>query len=727
MAPAMIGGAVAQLRVNHLRLRPGVRHLGWTLAAVAAVIVVASRLLLALDPYVRLRHPGPPVWMSVTGDVAGPVFGVVTISVIGAVVITREPASRLGWALLGTALAAALTLLCEEYAIQGLVAAPGSLPLAEPAAWTQRWSFDLLLLGLVLGLLLFPDGRLSGRGARLTVWLAVAATVLAIANSFADPALLQTSVRDEGYPLPVTMPTALWRPSSMVAQWLGRPGFWAQMLLLPLASVGLLLRLRGAGGEQQRQIKWVAYAGAFVAIGWLVSYIDELPSFLHNEIPAEPLEEWSDLLWTFGVTVAVPVAAAFAVLRYRLYEIDRVVNRTVLVGGLAVFITGVYVTVVVGVGSAVGGFGPLLSLVAAAIAAVGFAPVRSRLQLLANRLVYGPRATPYEVLTDFAERLGEYADPGVLPMMARLVAEGLGANRAQVWLRVGPTLRLAAAWPPETGGQTALPISGEELPGRLSGGRVLSVRDQNQLLGALEISKDAGDRLTRHESRLLEDLARQAALILRTLRLIEELRTSRERIVSAHDDERRRLERDLHDGAQQRLLTSLVGLSMVESDMDAGRSEAARRSLADASQQLSQGLAELRDLARGIHPAIVTDSGLAAAIESLVELSHLTVALDVHVPGRLPAAVETTAYFLISEALANVAKHAAAPSARVCARVVGTCLLIEVADDGVGGADPARGSGLRGLEDRLAALGGTLRIKSPSLGGTRLEARLPCE
>jgi signal transduction histidine kinase len=723
----MIGGAVAQVRVNHLRLRPGVRHLGWTVAGVAAVVVVASRMLLALDPYVRLRHPGPPVWLSVTGDVAGPVFGVVTISVIGAVVITREPASRLGWALLGTALAAAMTLLCEEYAIQGLVAAPGSLPLAEAAAWTQRWSFDLLILGLVLGLLLFPDGRLSGRGARLTVWLAVAATVLTIANSFADPALLQTSVRDEGYPLPVTMPTALWRPASMVAQWLGRPGFWAQMLLLPLASVALILRLRGAGGEQQRQIKWVAYAGAFVAIGWLMSYIDELPTFLHNEIPAEPLEDWSDLLWTFGVTVAVPVAAAFAVLRYRLYEIDRVVNRTVLVGGLAVFITGVYVTVVVGVGSAVGGFGPLLSLMAAAIAAVGFAPVRSRLQLLANRLVYGPRATPYEVLTDFAERLGEYADPGVLPMMARLVAEGLGANRAQVWLRVGPTLRLAAAWPPETGGQTALPISGEELPRRLSGGRVLSVRDQNQLLGALEISKDAGDRLTRHESRLLEALARQAALILRTLRLIEELRTSRERIVSAHDEERRRLERDLHDGAQQRLLTSLVALSMVESDMGAGRSEAARRSLAEASQQLSQGLAELRDLARGIHPAIVTDSGLAPAIESLVELSPVTVALDVHVPGRLPAAVETTAYFLISEALANVAKHAAAPSARVCARVAGTSLLIEVADDGVGGADPARGSGLRGLEDRLAALGGTLRIKSPSLGGTRLEARLPCE
>jgi signal transduction histidine kinase len=724
----MMGGqTVSAVSVSPMWRRPGIHHLGWALVVLAALMVVASRLLLALDPYVRLRHPGPPVWLSVTGDALGPLFGVMTISVIGAVVITREPASRLGWALLGTALAAALTLLCEEYAIQGLVAAPGSLPLAEAAAWTQRWSFDLLVLGLVLGLLLFPDGRLSGLGARVTVGLAVAATVLAVADSFGDPALLQTSVRDEGYPLPVTMPTGLWTPGSLVAQWLGQPGFWAQVLLLPSASIGLLLRLRGAGGEEQRQIKWVAYAGTFAAVGWLLSYLDEVPRSVLSAGVAEPIEEWSDLVWTFGVTVLVPVALAFAVLRYRLYEIDRMVNRTVLVGGLAVFITGVYVTVVVGVGSAVG-HGPLLSLVATAIAAVGFAPMRSRLQLLANRLVYGPRATPYEVLTNFAERLGAaYADDGVLSLMARLVGEGLGADRSQVWLRVGPTLRLAAAWPSPPAGPVILALSGEELPDRLWGGHVLSVRDRDELLGALEVSKAVGDRLSPDECRLLEDLARQAALILRTLRLIEELRTSRERIVSAHDEERRRLERDLHDGAQQRLATALVAMSMLREDLERDRPESADRALGEAYQQLTQGLAELRDLARGIHPAIVSDSGLAAAVESLIEVAPVKVALDLQVTGRLPAAVETTGYFMVSEALANVTKHAGAASARVTIGVQQGRLLLEVADDGVGGADPARGSGLRGLEDRLAALGGCLRIESPPLGGTRLLAELPCE
>jgi signal transduction histidine kinase len=253
------------------------------------------------------------------------------------------------------------------------------------------------------------------------------------------------------------------------------------------------------------------------------------------------------------------------------------------------------------------------------------------------------------------------------------------------------------------------------------------VQDRGELLGALEVSKAVGDRLSPDESRLLEDLARQAALILRTLRLIEELRTSRERIVSAHDEERRRLERDLHDGAQQRLVTALVAMSMLRADLETGRRKSADRALGEASQQLTQGLAELRDLARGIHPAIVTDSGLPAAIESLVEVAPAAVALDLQITRRLPAAVETTGYFMVSEALANVTKHARAASVRVTTRIEAGRLLVEVVDDGVGGADPARGSGLRGLEDRLAALGGRLRIESPPLGGTRLLAELPCE
>jgi signal transduction histidine kinase len=704
-------------------------HPVWATAAAATVIVVASRLLLFRDPYVQLRHPGPPVWLSVTGDAVAPVFGVVTIAVIGAVATTRNRAGRLGWALLGTALAAALTLFAEEYAILGLVAAPGSLPMAEASAWVQRWTFDLLLLGFVTGMLLLPDGRLDGWTSRAILWLAIGATLFSIADSFGDPRLLQTSVRDEGYPLPVTMPPAFWGAGSELAAWLGQPAYWAQVLLIPLASLSLLLRLRGATADQRQQIKWVAYAGALAAVGWLVSYLDEAPRLSIGAGLTEVIDSWGDLLWTFGSAVVIPVAAIFAVLRYRLYGIDTVVNRTVLVGGLAVFITGVYATVVVGVGSAVGrGFGPLLSLVAAAIAAVGFAPVRSRLQLLANRLVYGPQATPYEVLASFAERLGAaYSEEGVLTLMARLIGEGLAADVAEVWLRVGSELRLEAAWPLEKAVPATLALSGERLPSGLPGGHVLAVRDRDELLGALRVSKRNGDWLPPHESRLLQDLARQAALILRTVRLIEELRTSRERIVGAQDEERRRLERDLHDGAQQRFSTAVVALSMLRAELDRGRMDSARSSLLDAAQHLTQGLAELRSFARGIHPAIVTDAGLAAAIDSLVEVCPVPVTVAVDIPRRLPASVETTGYFTISEALANVAKHAQAPCASVQAGIVADRLLIEVSDNGVGGADPTRGTGLRGLEDRLGALGGRLVIQSPPLGGTCLMAELPCE
>jgi signal transduction histidine kinase len=256
---------------------------------------------------------------------------------------------------------------------------------------------------------------------------------------------------------------------------------------------------------------------------------------------------------------------------------------------------------------------------------------------------------------------------------------------------------------------------------------VLAVRDRDELLGALRVSKRNGDWLPPHESRLLEDLARQAALILRTVRLIEELRTSRERIVGAQDEERRRLERDLHDGAQQRFSTAVVALSMLRAELDRGRVDSARTSLADAAQHLTQGLADLRSFARGIHPAIVTDAGLPAAIESLVEVCPVPVTAAVDIPGRLPASVETTGYFTVSEALANVAKHAQATGASVGARIEASRLLIEVCDNGVGGADPAHGTGLRGLEDRLGALGGKLTIESPPLGGTRLMAELLCE
>jgi signal transduction histidine kinase len=205
---------------------------------------------------------------------------------------------------------------------------------------------------------------------------------------------------------------------------------------------------------------------------------------------------------------------------------------------------------------------------------------------------------------------------------------------------------------------------------------------------------------------------------------LEEVRASRARIVEAGDLERRRVERDLHDGAQQRLISLSLELRVARNALGEDADPAVRRSLERAADEATAALAELRDLALGIHPLILTESGLGAAVESLADRSTVDVTVDVG-PERYPAAVEGAAYFVISEALANIAKYAKATAARVRVRSFEDHMTIEVDDDGVGGADPRSGSGLSGLRDRLAALDGTLAIDSPSGGGTRLSARIP--
>jgi signal transduction histidine kinase len=231
---------------------------------------------------------------------------------------------------------------------------------------------------------------------------------------------------------------------------------------------------------------------------------------------------------------------------------------------------------------------------------------------------------------------------------------------------------------------------------------------------------------------LLEAAGAAARLALENERLqaelraqLVELRASRARIVSAGDEERRRLERDLHDGAQQRLLSLGLALQLARAQLGPDANGAADL-LAEADEELRATLDELRELAHGIHPAVLTEQGLAPALRSLAERSPVPVTILGLPAERLPAPAEAAAYFLVSEALANVAKYAHASRVRIeIARVDGR-VLVEVDDDGVGGADPARGSGLRGLCDRVQALDGTLEVRSPPGSGTRLHAEIPC-
>ena len=287
-----------------------------------------------------------------------------------------------------------------------------------------------------------------------------------------------------------------------------------------------------------------------------------------------------------------------------------------------------------------------------------------------------------------------------------------------------PTLELVY-WLPEY--DTYADVEGRPVDvSRLGRGRATTVIErQGQRVGALLHDPSLND-----EQELLGAVTAAAGITVENTRLqaelrarLEELRGSRARLIHAGQKERQRLERNLHDGAQQRLIALSLQLSLLEKKV--GDDPGVKEQLTGAREEIAQSLDELRDVARGIHPAVLTGHGLAVAVESLAARAPLPVTLDLEV-GRLPEPVEVSAYYVISESLANVAKHAHASSAEVSLARTPTGLVVEIVDDGVGGADTERGSGLRGLADRVEAVGGRLRVWTPVGGGTRVEAEIPC-
>ena len=504
-----------------------------------------------------------------------------------------------------------------------------------------------------------------------------------------------------------------------VLQQVAAMGILVELGIVVASAVSLVRRLRRARGDERQQLKWFAYAAALLALAFVIGLV--LDGFGFETARAVLL----------GVAVfGIPIGAGIAILKYRLYDIDLVINRTVLFGILAAFVTVVYVAVVVGFGALVGSkSNVVLSVVATAIIAIAFQPARNRARYLANRLVYGKRATPYEVLSDFSDRVaGTYAAEDVLPRMAQILGQGIGSREAQVWLRVGRELRLAAAWPSaESNGTSVLPLAGDErLPAFPQADEICPVMHQDELLGALVVSMPRGEAFTPVQQKLLQDLGRQAGLVLRNVRLIEELRASRQRLVAAQDEERRRLERNLHDGAQQQLVALAIKAKLAQAFV--GRDDQRVRDIiGEVQADAGETLESLRDLARGIYPPLLADQGLAAALQAQTRKAAIPVEVVANGLGRYTRDVEAAVYFCCLEALQNVAKYAAASRAVIRFEERDGELTFAVEDDGEG-FDPQAtpmGTGVQGMADRLDALGGRLEVRSALGRGTTVTGRLP--
>jgi signal transduction histidine kinase len=701
--------------------------LAWSLT-VATLAMFAAFAVLFYSPLT------PPVLFAGAGGVLVGffVFPFLPLAVAGGFLAVRRPDNPLGWTMALSFFAYMVGVLCTLLDSLLAFGHSGAAPWVALGASLWTTGFGPAGAGMCIGLVLFPDGHLPSRWWRWLPWTALALLVIGVGFVVVDPSANLLTIAGPMGNLHLVSPLAIAGEGSFdqVVQGVVQPLGWALSIL---ALISVFLRLRGADGERRHQIRWFA-TGALVTLALVVP-----GSLLPNSFPHTPSAGQIAVVGVLMVvgSAAIPIALTVAILRYRLYDIDIVISRALVYGSLAVFITGIYVGIAVGIGELVGSGGKPnlgLSILATAIVAVGFQPARERMQRLANRLVYGRRATPYEVLSQFSSRVAEsYAGEEVLARMAGVLQQGTGAEAATVWLKRGGELRPAATHPDDLVGYEPRAMADGVLPELPGASRVVAVMHQGEVLGALSVVKRRGEVLSPLEEKLLSDLAQQAGLVLKNVGLtaqlqarLEELRLSRQRLVSAQDEARRRLERNLHDGAQQHLVALKVKLGLAEMLL-ARDAEKAKATLRQLKSDADEALETLRDLARGIYPPLLADKGLVAALESQARKATVPVTVEAEGVGRYPQEVEATVYFCCLEALQNVQKYAQA--SRVSIRLgedQGT-LGFEVSDDGQG-FDPAtvrRGAGLTNMQDRLDALGGSVALASQPGRGTTISGAVP--
>jgi signal transduction histidine kinase len=539
---------------------------------------------------------------------------------IGAAVISRAPRNRSGWLLVMFATAAALNVVLFQVALFLTERGLGGLSLSRAVIAAGLVAFYGITLTLPLLLLTFPDGRLPSRRWRSVVALLIAlgavgaGVAVGVTGNIFDPAAFVVSLevaRAEGVVVPG------WAAVVFVV------GDALLLVVFAACAASLVVRQRRARGEERQQIKWVVYAGAVALLLF----------------PVDLVRSSSAVVWSVQQVLAsagalmLPVGFGIALLRYRLWDVDVVIRRSVVYGFLWLTITGCYLAVAAGLGLVAGASFPVeVAIGLTVLTTLVFLPARRRMEQAADRWVFGRTTTPVEAVQDLGEVLDTTDRPGqIATQLARTAAGAAGLAWVEVDLDQAASVEVGAR-------HSATPV-------------VMPIRRGDEEFGSMACLPHRGRRLSEDDLELLEALAAQAGLALAHVRLAS-------RIVHAQETERRRIEQDIHDGAQQELATlvALLGLARAQTNGDAST----QRILAEVQQEVHRILGNLRELTQGIHPSVLRDGGIAAVVRD--RCSRLPIRVGLEIDPRLQTRrfaddIEGAAYFFFSEALANVLKH----------------------------------------------------------------------
>jgi signal transduction histidine kinase len=668
--------------------------LAWSSCAIAVALVLAAAVIGFLT---RSYTPAGELPQTIPVLLYLPAF--LAFPIVGAIIVSRRPAHPIGWIFSAAGALGAAGLFADGYWRYVLVVHPGALPFGVLMLWVTRWVYPLNFGLVLLALLLFPTGRLPAPRWRILAGLGIIGIILNVASQAFKPGPMVGDV-------PVENPFGFGRAAGLL-DLLETGSLGLIMLSLVAVAGSIIVRLRRARGVERQQIKWLAYAAGLMAVSFVVSFT--------------PQPEIARAGFSVGVLGwgLIPISTGLAILRYRLWEIDPIINRTLVYGALTASIIVIYVLVVGYLGTLFNARGNLaISLIATGLVAVLFQPLRAYLQRAVNRLMYGERDDPYAVLSRLGQRFeATLAAEAVLPTLVETVQEALKLPYVAVALKQADGFVVGA----EAGAPVDNPL-------------LLPLVYQNEQMGQLVLGpRSPGEVFSSADRRLLDDLARQAGIAVHGVRLTADVQLSRERLVTAREEERRRLRRDLHDGLGPTLASLIMKVdtaqTLVLQDPQTGVAL-----LAEVQAQMKATINNVRRLVYGLRPPVLDQFGLLGAIREhalhIAQPDGPVVEIDAPEPypgalRGLPAAVEVAAYYIVVEALTNVVRHAHAQHCSVRLKL-DRSLSLEIVDDGRGlPAQLQAGVGFQSMRERAAELGGICIVEGMQPHGTRVQAQLP--